>query len=177
MNRTKSIIVIAGITISLLMLFLFVPPLWKIESATLETFGVGQANRKEDALVRSNRVTGTAYRYSGGSWQIIKEPKGVGSPLDFDVKYKITARAGFQGYGQFSVSVYNGSNCRITGVKINLNVECSEKDSSFVREYYEKSDIAPFSEGEIIFKISKPSYYVKHDWSIVTVYGVPEMND
>jgi len=152
-------------------------PHWSAETVTLSSINVGgTVVKKEEALIKFNRGgTGIAYLYKNGSWTLIKESTPIATTkMELSDTVGITGKGGFDSNG-FTVSIYNGTKWRLTALKIDVSVKCTDKSNSFERNYYEKTDIAPFSEGAVIFNITKPTDYDSFTWGIIGDYGFPEL--
>ena len=146
---------------------------------TLSSLNVGgTVVKKEEALILFNRGgTGKAYLYKDGSWTPIKAADPIPpTKLEIHDTLGITGKAGFYPDG-FRVSLYNGTRWHITALKIDVTVKCADKANNFERNYYEKTDIGPFSEGVVIYNMTKPGDFDSETWGIVGVYGVQELSE
>ena len=155
-------------------------PHWSAETVTLSSVNVGvTVIKKEEALIKFNRGgTGKAYLYKDGSWTLITEANAI-KPVKMDilgVASKIDGRSVFEDDG-LKTFIYNGTSWRLTGEMIEVNVKCSDEKNNFKRIYYQKTDIAPFSDGTFTFNITKPMDFKSYSVNLVDWYGVPELAD
>ena len=158
---------IAGILIAIIL----VPP-FRFESLTLSERRSGSSSVLKTELLRFNRLTGSTARLDDGKWLAIQSSEAFGKLLPIEAQVSVTGKAGFDIMSSgFSVSLYNGSPYRISGIVLSVKIEAEEPKDGYERLFFEEVDIAPLSEGTISFSITRPNSYKDHTWRIDNLYG------
>ena len=150
-------------------------PHWSAQTATLSSTTIaGTVVRKDEALVKLNSWSGTAYVYDNGVWKHIATSNDV-VKLEPSLIEKVTGQGYFTDDGTFQASIYNGTGWRIKSAMLDLSVTCTNHDNNFKRNYYQVTDIAPYSESRIVFTVSKPFDLDKFTWDFSALYGLQEI--
>jgi hypothetical protein len=171
MKYNALILTIVTSIASILIAIILVPP-FRFESLTLSERRSGSSSVLKTELLRFNRLTGSTARLDDGKWLAIQSSEAFGKLLPIEAEVSVTGKAGFDIMSPgFSVSLYNGSPYRISGIVLSVKIEAEEPKDGYERLFFEEVDIAPLSEGTISFTITRPTSYKNHTWSIDKLYG------